>query len=119
MLTDFDSVMRTNCAKPAPCGSLFLMLMTGQDLDEGDANGTKLYNEYKRGELLIHGQDTYRKIKSDLKAMNEILNNTKESEHAPPRSSSSVKSPMEQYLTPLSDEETQASYQSWINPIES
>ncbi|DBB17572.1 TPA: hypothetical protein ACH3X3_002627 [Trebouxia sp. C0006] len=55
-----------------------------QDLDERDADGTKIYNEYKRGELLIHGQDTYKKIKLDLKAMNEILNNTKESEHAPP-----------------------------------
>ncbi len=88
-----------------------------QDLDEGDADGTKLYNEYKRGELLIHGEDTYKKIKLDLKAMNEFLNNTKESEHAPPRSNSSVKSPMEQYITPLSDEETQASYQSWINQM--
>jgi len=53
-------------------------------LDEGDADGTKLYNEYRRGELLIHGQDTYKKIKLDLKAMNETPNNTKESEHAPP-----------------------------------
>ncbi len=48
-----------------------------QDLDEGDADGTKLYNEYKRGELLMHGKDTYKKIKLDLKAMNEILINTK------------------------------------------
>ena len=48
-----------------------------QDLDEGDAGGTKLYNEYKRGELLMHGKDTYKKIKLDLKAMNEILINTK------------------------------------------
>ena len=39
---------------------------------------------YGRGELLIHGQDTYKKIKLDLKAMNETLINTKESEHAPP-----------------------------------
>ena len=31
-----------------------------QDLDEGDADGTKLYNEYKRGELLVHGEDTYK-----------------------------------------------------------
>jgi len=88
-----------------------------QDLDEGDADGTKLYSEYKRGELLIHGEETYKKIKLDLKAMNEFLNNTKESEHAAPRSNSSVESPMEQYLTPLSDEETQASYQSWINQL--
>ena len=67
---------------------------------------------------VMHGKDTYKKIKLDLKAMNEILN-TKESEHAPPPppSSSRVKSPMEQYLTPLSDEETQASYQSWINQL--
>ena len=86
-----------------------------QDLDEGDADGAKLYNEYKRGELLVHGEDTYKKIKLDLTAMNEILHNNKECEPAPPRSKSSVKSPMEQYLTPLSDEETQASYQSWIN----
>jgi len=28
-----------------------------------------------------------------------------------------VKSPIEQYLTPLSDEETQESYQSWINQL--
>ena len=49
--------------------------------------------------------------------MNELLNNTKESEHVPPRSNASVKSPMEQYLTPLSDEETQASYQLWINRL--
>jgi len=27
-----------------------------QDLDEGDADGTKLKKEYKRGELLIHGE---------------------------------------------------------------
>jgi len=85
-----------------------------QDLDEGDADGTKLYNEYKRGELLIHGEDTYKKIKLDLKAINEILDNTKECAPAPPRSKSSVKSPMEQYPTPLSDEETQESYQAWI-----
>ena len=32
---------------------------------------------------VMHGKDTYKKIKLDLKAMNEILN-TKESEHAPP-----------------------------------
>ncbi len=88
-----------------------------QDLDEGDADGTKLYNEYKRGELLVHGEDTYKKIILDLKAMNEILNNIKECEPAPPLSKSSVKSPMEQYLTPLSDEETQASYQSWIKQL--
>ncbi len=87
------------------------------NLDEGDADGTKLYNEYKRGELLIHGEHTYKKIKLDLRAMNELLNNTKESEHAPPRSNASVKSPMEQYLTPLSDEETQASFQSWVNQL--
>ena len=55
-----------------------------QDLDEGDADGTKLYNEYKRGELLTHGKDTYKRIKLDLRAMNEYRNNTKESEHAPP-----------------------------------
>ncbi len=55
-----------------------------QDLDENDAGGTKLYNEYKRGELLIHGKDTYKKIKLDVRALNELLNNTKESEHAPP-----------------------------------
>jgi len=66
---------------------------------------------------LIHGKDTYKKIKLDLRAMNEFLNNTKESEHAPPRSNSSVKCPMEQYLTPLSDEETHASYQSWIKQL--
>jgi len=46
-----------------------------QDLDEGDADGTKLYSEYKRGEMLIHGAHTYKKIKLDLKAMNEFLNN--------------------------------------------
>jgi len=28
-----------------------------QDLDERDADGTKLYNEYRRGALLIHGED--------------------------------------------------------------
>ena len=44
-----------------------------QDLDEGDADGTKHYNEYKRGELLIHGEDTYKKIKLDLKAIQEFL----------------------------------------------
>jgi len=32
-----------------------------QDLEKGDADGTKLYNEYNRGELLIHGGDTYKK----------------------------------------------------------
>lgn len=31
-----------------------------QDLDEGDADVTKLYNEYRRGELLIHGENTYK-----------------------------------------------------------
>ncbi len=67
-----------------------------QDLDEADADGTKLYNEYKRGELLVHGEDTYKNIKLDLKAINEFLNNTKECETAPPQSNSSVKSPMEQ-----------------------
>ncbi len=86
-----------------------------QDLEKGDADGTKLYNEYNRGELLIHGGDTYKKIKLDLKAINDFLKHTKECEPAPPRSNSSVNSPMEQYLTPLSDEETQASYQAWIN----
>ena len=30
-----------------------------QDLDEGDADGTKLYNEYRRGECFINGEDTY------------------------------------------------------------
>lgn len=45
-----------------------------QDLDESDADGTKLYNECKRGELLIHGEDTCKKIKLNLKAMNEIFN---------------------------------------------
>ncbi len=55
-----------------------------QDLDEGDADGTKLYNAYKRGELLIHGEDTYKKINLDMKAMNDFLNNTKECEPAPP-----------------------------------
>ena len=30
-----------------------------QNLDEGDADGTKLYSEYKRGELLVQGEDTY------------------------------------------------------------
>ena len=49
--------------------------------------------------------------------MNDFLNNSKESEHAPPGSISSEESPMEQYLTPLSDETTQASYQSWINQL--
>ena len=64
-----------------------------QDLDEGDADGTNLYNEYKTGELLIHGEDTYKKINLDLKAINDLLNNvvnTKECEPAPPRSNSSV-----------------------------
>ncbi len=28
-----------------------------------------------------------------------------------------MNSPMEQYLTPLSDEETQASYQAWISQL--
>ncbi len=59
-----------------------------QDLDEGDADGTELYNEYKRGELFIHGEDIYKKIKLNLKAMNEILHNIKECEPAPPRSKS-------------------------------
>ena len=49
--------------------------------------------------------------------MSETLNNIKECEPAPHRSQSSVQSPMEQYLTPLSDEETQASYQSWIKQL--
>ncbi len=49
--------------------------------------------------------------------MNDILSNTKEFEPTPPRSNSSVKSPMEQYLTPLGDEERQASYESWINQL--
>ncbi len=71
-----------------------------QDLDEGDANETKLYNEYKRGILLVHGEDTYEKIKLDLKA--------------PPQSDSGVNSPIEQYSKPLSAKETQASYQAWI-----
>ena len=62
--------------------------------------------------MSIRGEDTYKKIRLDLKAMNEVLNNTKEREPAPPRMKSRVKSPMEQYLTPLNDEETQASYQS-------
>jgi len=88
-----------------------------QDLDEGDADGTKLKKEYKRGELLIHGEDTYKKIKLDLKAINGFLNNTKQCEPAPPRSDSSVNTPIEQYLTPMSDEETQASYQAWINQL--
>lgn len=30
-----------------------------QDLDEGDADGCKLYNEHARGALWIHGEDTY------------------------------------------------------------
>ena len=53
-----------------------------QDLDEGDADGTELYNEYKRGELLIHGEDTYKKDQTDIKAMNDFVNNTKECEPA-------------------------------------
>jgi len=48
-----------------------------QDLDEGDADGTNLYNEYKTGEFLIHGEDTYKKINLDLKAINDFLNNTR------------------------------------------
>ncbi len=67
--------------------------------------------------MLIHGEDTYKKIKLDMKAINDFLNNTKECEPASPRSNSSVNSPMEQYLTPLSDEETQASYQAWISQL--
>ncbi len=53
-----------------------------QDLDEGDADGTKLHNEYKRGEFLIHGEDTYKKIKLDLKAINDVRNNTEQCEPA-------------------------------------
>ena len=49
-----------------------------QDLDEGDADEAKVYNEYKRGELSIHGEDTYKKIKPDLKAINDFRNNTKD-----------------------------------------
>ena len=49
-----------------------------QDLDEGDADEAKFYNEYKRGELSIHGEDTYKKIKPDLKAINDFRNNTKD-----------------------------------------
>ena len=79
--------------------------------------GPNSFNEYKRGELSIHDEDTYKKIKLDLKAINEFNTNTKECELAPPGSNSSVKSPMEQYLTPLSDEESQASYQTWINQL--
>jgi len=44
--------------------------------------------------LLIHAEDTYTKIKLDLKAKNEFLNNTKECEpEPPPRSKSSVIKP--------------------------
>ncbi len=71
----------------------------------------------KRGEPLIHGEDTHKKIKVDLKAMNDFLNNARQREPATLQSDSSVNSPIEQYLTPLSDEETQASYQAWINQL--
>ncbi len=87
-----------------------------QDLEESDADGTKLYSEYKRGELPIHGEDTYKKIKLDLKAINDFLDTT-QYEPAPPQSNSSVNNPVEQYITPLSDEETQASYQTWIHQL--
>jgi len=68
---------------------------------------------------LIHGEDTYKKIKLDLKAVKEFLNTggTKECEPAHNQSKLNVKSPMEQYLAPLSDEETQALYQAWINQL--
>ena len=51
---------------------------------QGDADGTKLHNEYKRGEFLIHGEDTYKKIRLDMKAITNFLTNTKEYEAAPP-----------------------------------
>ena len=38
-----------------------------QDLEEGDADRTKICNEFKRGELLKHGEDIYNKIKPDLR----------------------------------------------------
>ena len=58
--------------------------MNDKARQDRDADGTKIYNEYKGGELLVHEEDTYKKIKLDLKAMNEILHNTKECEPAPP-----------------------------------
>ena len=89
-----------------------------QDLEESDANETKLYNEYKRGELLIHGQNTYKKKKLDSKASNDFLNlNATQCEPAPPQSDSGVNNSVEQYITPLSVEETQASYQTWIHHL--
>ena len=54
-------------------------------------------------------------VELDLKAMNEFLNNTKESKPSPPLTEFKRESPLERYLTPLSDEATQASYQLWIN----
>ena len=61
------------------------------------------------------GKTPKKRSNIDLKAINEFFNNTKECEPAPPQSNLSVISPMEHYLTPLSDEETQASYQAWIS----
>ena len=40
-----------------------------QDVDESNADESKLYTKFKKGELWIYGRDTYRIIKLDLKAI--------------------------------------------------
>ncbi len=47
----------------------------------------QLYIEYKRGELSLHAEGNYTKIKLDLKAITDFLNNKKqiECEPAPPQ----------------------------------